>query len=100
MENGVPEAGPGPLLPKEQFETRFTEFEEPYLEYGVKCLPAATTSSSTATSNAPAAVADASILRASGRHRPPSHPRTERLGARPGSDLRRCPGSNRNRGRR
>lgn len=39
IENGIPEAGAGLLLTKEQFEARFTEFEEPYFEYGVKYLP-------------------------------------------------------------
>ena len=69
MENGVPEAGPGPLLPKEQFETRFTEFEEPYFEYGVKCLPRGNdVVEHGSLERAKAALADAPILRASGHY--------------------------------
>ncbi|HEX9085899.1 MAG TPA: hypothetical protein VF867_00045 [Arthrobacter sp.] len=39
VENGIPAAGPGRLLTREQFGSQFSEFAEPYLEYGVKFLP-------------------------------------------------------------
>lgn len=39
VENGIPASGPGLLLTREQFESRLTEFAEPYFEYGVKFLP-------------------------------------------------------------
>jgi hypothetical protein len=39
VENGIPAAGPGLLLTKDQFAARFSEFAEPYFEYGVKFLP-------------------------------------------------------------
>lgn len=39
IENGVPAAGPGLLLTKAQFAAGYSEFAEPYFEYGVKFLP-------------------------------------------------------------
>jgi hypothetical protein len=69
LENGIPEAGPGQLLTKEQFESRITEFEEPYFEYGVKFLPRRNdVVEHGSLEQAKAALIDAPILRASGEY--------------------------------
>lgn len=69
VENGIPEAGPGLLLTREQFEADWTEFEGPFFEYGVMFLPRrndiVTLGSLEA---ATAALADAPLLLASGEY--------------------------------
>jgi hypothetical protein len=69
LENGIPVAGPGRLLTKEQFEAEHTEFEEPYFEYGVKFLPRRNdVVEHGSLERAKAALVDAPILRASGEY--------------------------------
>jgi hypothetical protein len=67
--NGLPAAGPGFLMTKEQFEAKHTEFEEPYFEFGVKFPPRRNDIITNGSLEAAkAALIDAPILRMSGEY--------------------------------